>query len=486
MREVFLIARRDYFAYVASWGFWVSLITAPMLVAAIALAPLLLTRAEPSRPIAIVADNPADADAAAQAIDYAERSDARTAVDAFVRAAAPQAAEAALSAFDAAPSRVAALRAARAVVAREAPTAVRAFPSPTPRYRLVDAPERTPEGLAPYLTGERTVMVDGASRSLFGAILVTRGEGHAQVHYWSANLADERAASRVYRAIAENMRVEALAQRGLTPEEARAIEGLVPEYGQFDPRQGAQADAVTTEDRAPLLVAIILSFVLWTAVFGVANMLLTSVLEEKSNKILDSLLTSASPLQILIGKLVGVAAVSATFFAVWGGVGTAVAAGLNQVSPTNALAAWAAQSITPDLAAMFLICFVAGYLMYGAIFLALGSLCETNQEAQTLLGPIFLVLTAPILLLAPAFLNPNSPLVAGAAWIPLFTPFLMIMRAPAGLAWYELAGPVALMLLTLIVVLWGAARIFHAGVAGQADASSLRRLLSQRRRRPKA
>jgi ABC-2 type transport system permease protein len=149
------------------------------------------------------------------------------------------------------------------------------------------------------------------------------------------------------------------------------------------------------------------------------------------------------------------------------------------------VAEWAAQAVTPELAAMFLICFIAGYLMYGAVFLALGSLCETNQEAQTLLGPIFMVLTAPILLLAPAFLNPNSPLVAGAAWIPPFTPFLMIMRAPAGLAWYELAGPVALMLLTVVAVLWAAARIFHAGVAGQADASSLRRLLNPLRRRAK-
>ncbi len=487
MREIFLIARRDYFAYVSAWGFWVSLITAPVLVAAIALAPLLLTRAEPARNIAIVADAPQDAAAAVAAIEAAERADARSAVDTFVRAAAPRAADAVLAAFDAANSRTSAVSAARAVVAREAPSAVGAFPRPTPRYRLVDAPARTPEGLAPYLTGARALIIDGHARDLFGAIFILREDGGARVNYWSANLADDRAASRVYRAIAENLRLEALAARGLSADEARAVEDLSPAYGQFDPRQGAAAEAVTNEDRAPLLVAIVLSFVLWTAVFGVANMLLTSVLEEKSNKILDSLLTSASPLQILIGKLIGVAAVSATFFAAWGGVGAGVSAVLDRVSPTNALAEWAAQAVTPELAAMFLLCFVAGYLMYGAVFLALGSLCETNQEAQTILGPIFLVLTAPILLLAPAFLNPHSPLVAGAAWIPPFTPFLMIMRAPAGLAWYELAGPLALMVLTLIVVLWGAARVFHAGVDGQADAASLRRLINPfGRRSPRA
>jgi ABC-2 type transport system permease protein len=132
---------------------------------------------------------------------------------------------------------------------------------------------------------------------------------------------------------------------------------------------------------------------------------------------------------------------------------------------------------------MFLGCFLAGYLMYGAIFLALGSLCETNQEAQTLLGPIFLALTAPILLLVPAFDNPRSPLVVGASWFPPFTPFLMMMRAPAGLAWHEVAGPLALMGLTLAVVLWGAAKVFHAGIAGQADAAALRRRLNPFRAR---
>ena len=478
MREIFLIARRDYFAYVTAWGFWVSLITAPLLVAAIGLAPLVLSQAEPPRVLTIIAERPEDAAAATRALEESERNDARTAILAYVAATAPRTQDAAMAAFDAAPTRREAVAAARAVVARQAPGAVGAFPAPTPRYLLIDPPARTPEALSPYLNGERMVTAEGQARPLFGAVFITReGEG-AKVNYWSANLADVSAANRVVRGVGEAMRAEALAARGLSPEEAAAIQALRPTLEQFDPRQGAGAAAVTTADRAPLIVAVILSFVLWTAVFGVANMLLTSVLEEKSNKILDTLLTSASPLQILIGKLVGVACVSATFFVVWGGLGAGIAALANRVSPTNALAEWALQAVTPELAAMFVACFVVGYMMYGAVFLALGSLCETNQEAQTLLGPIFLILTAPILLLGPAFNNPNSPLVAGAAWFPPFTPFLMMMRAPAGLAWYELAGPVALMLLTLVLVLWGAARVFHAGVAGQADAAALRRRLN--------
>jgi hypothetical protein len=105
------------------------------------------------------------------------------------------------------------------------------------------------------------------------------------------------------------------------------------------------------------------------------------------------------------------------------------------------------------LLAAFGIGFLAGYLMYGAIFLALGSLCESIQEAQTLLGPVALVLALPMMLIAPALDNPNAPLIEMASWFPLFTPFLLLVRAPAGLDWIEIAGMGGLMLLALIVVL---------------------------------
>ena len=207
---------------------------------------------------------------------------------------------------------------------------------------------------------------------------------------------------------------------------------------------------------------------------GVANMLLTGVIEEKSNKILDSLLTSATPLQILIGKLCGVAAVSFTLFGFWALIG-GTAMSLASRGQTGMMASLAHAAFDPGLIGMFAVLFIGGYLIYGAIFLGLGALCDTLQEAQSLLGPVVLLLTLPILLLGPAFTNPNAPLVAGASWFPLFTPFVMMMRAPAGLSPGEIAGVFALLAVTVAVVLTVAARVFHAGVVNQASAASIRR-----------
>ncbi|MEQ1570379.1 MAG: ABC transporter permease, partial [Myxococcota bacterium] len=100
-----------------------------------------------------------------------------------------------------------------------------------------------------------------------------------------------------------------------------ALDALDPAMMQFDPRPSAPGGEVTRRARAPYFAAIALALVLWTVVFSVANMLLSGVIEEKSNKILDTILTSDSPLQMLIGKLLGVAAVSLTLFFFWGVLG---------------------------------------------------------------------------------------------------------------------------------------------------------------------
>jgi ABC-2 type transport system permease protein len=208
-------------------------------------------------------------------------------------------------------------------------------------------------------------------------------------------------------------------------------------------------------------------------VFSVANMLLSGVIEEKSNKILDTILTSVSPIQLLTGKLLGVAAVSLTLFLFWGALGGTLLSFAAERASESIFGQIAAAFLEPRLIAAFVIGFVAGYLMYGAIFLALGSLCESIQEAQTLLGPVALVLAVPMLLITPALDNPNAPIIEAASWIPIFTPFLLLVRAPSGLDWLEIAGMGGVMIAAVVVILWLAARVFRAGVVNQVSVTSL-------------
>ncbi|MGE0596560.1 MAG: ABC transporter permease [Hyphomonadaceae bacterium] len=475
MRSILLVARRDYLAYVGAWGFWLSLITAPLVIAVLLFGPLLLARAEPPRVIAIIADRADDAALVEGAFADLARQEARDDIRAYLAATAPGAADAAIAAFDAAPTRSSAITAARASVSRDAPGALRAFPQPSPRYIIAAPPPASDiEGLRSYLVEGRSFETAGARRTLYGALHIKREEGAPAIEYWSVNLSHEEPSNITRRAMRLAMRREALAARGLDPMEADQLDQLDPRVAQFDPRPSGAAGEVTLRQRAPFYAALALAFILWSVVFSTANMLLAGVLEEKSNKILDTLLTSISPLEMLIGKLLGVAAVSATLFLFWGALGGSLLTLAAQQAGESILGQIAAAFLEPRLLTAFGIGFVFGYLMYGAIFLALGSLCESQQEAQTLLGPVVLVLALPMMLIAPALDNPNAPIIETASWVPIFTPFLLLIRAPSGLDWIEIAGMAGAMALSVVIVLALAARVFRAGVVDQVSLASMR------------
>lgn len=472
MSPIYLVARRDYLAYVGAWGFWLSLVTGPLIIAVLMFGPLVLARAEPPRVLTIVAEHASDAAVVEGAFAREARLEARREIQAYLAAAAPSAAPAAIAAFDAAGDRAAAVAAARAATAERAPRALGAFPQLSPRYLIVAPPAAEFERLRPYLDGSRTLS-DG--RSLYGALRIRREADTPVVEYWSINLSHDEPSNIASRAMRLEMQREALATQGLDPSEADRLAEFAPRVAQFDPRPSAAGERVTLRQRAPFYAALALAFVLWSVVFSVANMLLNGVIEEKSNKILDTLLTSVSPLEMLIGKLLGIAAVSATLFLFWGALGGGLLSMAAERAGDSTLGQIAAAFLEPRLLVAFGVGFVAGYLMYGAIFLALGALCESIQEAQTLLGPVALVLAMPMMLITPAFDNPNAPIIEAASWVPLFTPFLLLVRAPSGLGWIEIVGMGALMLISVLAILALAARVFRAGVVDQVSISGLLR-----------
>src|SRR5690349_12396126 len=140
MSAIFLVARRDYLAYIASWGFWLSLLLAPLVIGVLMFAPLMLARAEPPRVLTVIAEQPQDTATVTGAFRDMARRDARREIRAYLDAAAPAIAPEVMTAFDAAPDRAAAIAAARAAVAQRLPQALRAFPAPSPRYILADPP----------------------------------------------------------------------------------------------------------------------------------------------------------------------------------------------------------------------------------------------------------------------------------------------------------------------------------------------------------
>ena len=480
MRATYLIARREYLSYVATWGFWLSLLAVPIFAAIGGALPALIQNSQPTRYFAVIDETGQGLDAVVRnAMDAQRRDEIRDRLEALARTmGGDQAAERALAVLDQDPDGLSMLDEAVDEAGLESVSTV--IGAERREHVMVDAPDSDIEALRPYLTGDRQIDTPEGRRPLFAVFVLTPAEdAPVAVAYHSTNVTARGVRNDVADILRDHFRDKAFLARGLTIAQLDEVMSLRPAVITIDARPGAAADAeVTNADRAPFLVAIMFAFILWLAVFSVANMLLTSLIEEKGGKIIELLLSTARFHEILAGKLIGVAGVSLTLFLIWGGIGGGLSlfggAALARIDPD--IAELLATLFDPMLLGAALFFFIAGYLMYGAIFLALGSLCDTLQDAQTLMGPVIWLLMLPMLFLFFSVEASDSMLVRGASWFPLWTPFIMMARLPAEPPLWELAGASALMILTMLVVIWGAAAVFRQGALRQADADSVRKL----------
>jgi ABC-2 type transport system permease protein len=112
-------------------------------------------------------------------------------------------------------------------------------------------------------------------------------------------------------------------------------------------------------------------------------------------------------------------------------------------------------------------------VLYGAIFMALGSLCDTIQEAQTLLSPMMILLMLPMFAIFIAFNDPGSPVIDYASWVPLFTPFLLILRMPSDPPLWEILTQMGIMALTTAIIVWLSTKVYRAGAVHGAGIGEL-------------
>lgn len=210
----------------------------------------------------------------------------------------------------------------------------------------------------------------------------------------------------------------------------------------------------------PVAAALLLFF----SVLVVASPQLQGVIEEKMNRIGEVLLGSATPFQVLAGKLLGMTATGLVLSLVYAGGGLLAAKywGL-------------AENIGFGLPLWFLIFQALALLLFGALFIAVGSACNDMKEAQNLLMPVSLILSLPLIFLTNALEDPTGNLARAVSLIPFATPSLMVCRIAATNQlpiWEPLLG-VALVIATTILAVWVAARIFRIGYLSTGKAPTL-------------
>ena len=438
MSRILLIARREYAAYAKTVGFWLSLLAFPLFAVLGGAIPVLIRSSEPVREVALIEEG-----VRAQGLAAAVRQVMQD--DADRRTARQQAeVEKAMKASGAPPG------AAQQALANLG----------NPRLKFVD----TPADIAAAAPGEAQAAVvrahldKEADQRLDAVVFLTR-EGEAPAaRVWTARATDDTVEDFIRDTLKSINRTETLSAAGIDRAIVDRTEAFRPDVSVFSPRS-RDGGEVSFRDRLPSLIGLAAGFMLWSLILTGASILLNSVMEEKSNKILEVLLSSASASEILTGKVLGVALLTLSVLAVWGVLGFG---GLARFAPDQAAdilnVLWSG-----GMLAWFLAFMVGGYLMYAVLFAAIGAFCETPRDAQTLMGPIMMILIVPMLTLSMALQTPDAPVVKILSWIPLFTPFLMMARMPSDPPLIESIGALIAMFVFAGLMVWVAGRAFRAG-----------------------
>ena len=210
-----------------------------------------------------------------------------------------------------------------------------------------------------------------------------------------------------------------------------------------------------------------IAFLLYTSILVYGQTVLRSVLEEKQTRVAEVVISSISTDTLLAGKVLGVGAVGLTQQILWVIMTLVLTKAREPVMRAMHLPSTPIEipSISPFVLALLMLFFFLGFILYSALFAAVGAMVNTDQEAQQAQQPFMLLLVATVILIQPVLLNPTTKLAIGASIFPFSAPILMPVRLSLmSVPWWELAASLASMLVMIVVAIWLASRIYRVGL----------------------
>jgi len=254
-----------------------------------------------------------------------------------------------------------------------------------------------------------------------------------------------------------------------------------------------------SESGVYMFVSMILGMIIYMFITLFGSMVMSSVIEEKSSRVIEVLVSSVKATELMFGKIIGVALVALTQFLLWilltgvivGAVGLIAGPGLfGETDPTELAstmgvpsdqmeAAVAATSDSDGLSTVlstvsnlpiativvcFIIFFLFGYLLYASLFAAIGSAVENEGDSNQLQIPLTIPLLLGFFIAIYAFKAPDSSLVFWGSMIPFTSPIVMLARLPFGVAFWEIALSIVLLIATAAICAWASAKIYKVGI----------------------
>src|SRR5450759_80290 len=251
-----------------------------------------------------------------------------------------------------------------------------------------------------------------------------------------------------------------------------------------------------------MVLAYILGFLMYMLVFIFGAQVMRGVIEEKTSRVVEVIISSVKPIQLMMGKIIGIALVGLTQFMIWVFLTMAAVTVLkttvfNKTNPTE-LAQSVSQNlmagdqqaainaktanISPEMAeisklfdnamnqpwGLIIICFVfyfiTGYLLYASVFAAIGSAVDNETETQQFMLPVTIPIILALMVAMGTMQNPESSLSFWCSMIPLTSPIVMMARIPFGVPYWQIGVSMVLMVVTFGAFVWMAAKVYRTGI----------------------
>ena len=239
---------------------------------------------------------------------------------------------------------------------------------------------------------------------------------------------------------------------------------------------GAEESMESTSSGMNYILGLVLGMLLYMVILLYGQMVLTSVVEEKSSRVLDVMVTTCTPFQLMMGKILGIALVAITQIGIWALLVISSSKFLlptllpADIATTNDMMLGSVVGTLGDtgyIAMLFtylLLFILGGFLLYASLYAAAGSAVDSVQDGQQFNTVIMLPIILSIIVMTSVFNDPNSSLVFWGSMIPFTSPVVMVARIPFGIPTWEIVTSLLILYATFILTTWMAAKIYRVGI----------------------
>ena len=362
-------------------------------------------------------------------------------------------------------------------IARVLPDGMPEFEAPNPDYSTVEAPETLTKAQGDaFGDTARSLFEDDPDNTNPEVIVLIPETYPAQpdIQLYSANRPRSDLVMIVQEVLTADLRTNLLADSGVTGERAAVVQSAAPNISVDTPPPGS---GVRETLLVQSIVPVALAYILMMSLMLSGSWMLQGSVEERSNKLLESLLACISPEELMYGKLLGGLAVGLMMITVWFGC-AGVVAYATQGAISDLIRPALEPISSPGIIAAIIFFFIAGYIGISAIFVAIGAMVDSMSEAQGYMMPVLFLILLPITFLLQAIVMGNDGfMVHLLTWVPLWTPFAVLARLGLGIAAWELIGAGIVLAIAIALELMLIARLFRANLLSKGQKTGMARLM---------